>query len=225
MACTLQTFWLTVIEDRASSQAGSIGRSISTGSSSGCDEYASQEKDCVDLQAEKSGRLVRWHVDVLSRLLCEIVAHRKINKQLTHQNTNQSESIGSKQDKSIRSNNVSVIDEVKEIIELPKFITKAPSNSTESVVLEPEIHQQLHSYVEQVASLYHNNDFHNFEVSIMNQLLLFFLQNEFSHSLSACKSCDYVSCQNAFKNYQRGCLWDHIRPTYAVCLCVFCFNP
>ena len=59
----------------------------------------------------------------------------------------------------------SVIDEVREIIDLPdatRYKQKMIEEPTDAD-LDPQVAKELREYVSCVAALYRNNDFHNFE--------------------------------------------------------------
>ncbi len=59
-----------------------------------------------------------------------------------------------------------VLDEVKEIIELPEFDVSTMGikhDNPDSIELDPEVSSQLRDYVVAIASGYHSNPFHNFE--------------------------------------------------------------
>lgn len=59
---------------------------------------------------------------------------------------------------------VSSLDEVKEIVELPKFQeARSDQGNPDSVVLDEEVLDQLYDYVCNIAALYRDNPFHNFE--------------------------------------------------------------
>ena len=106
------------------------------------------------MSSERSGakinRLIDWNVDVLQRLLKKVVAMRDA----THQPNSQL----------IIEQNAknTVLDEVKEIIELPGKAAKYKQDP-EAVTISPEVIAQLRDYVRIIASMYRNNPFHNFE--------------------------------------------------------------
>lgn len=105
-------------------------------------------------------RLIDWHVEMLSRLLKQIVAAR--NKKARYSNKSEI----SLSSRSLRRPNASStpLSEVKEIIEMPKF-DRAKAKSTfdaESVELSPEIMSQLRDYVSTLSCMYRDNPFHNF---------------------------------------------------------------
>ncbi|CAB9496686.1 Receptor-type guanylate cyclase gcy [Seminavis robusta] len=100
------------------------------------------------------GRLVEWMTELFKSYVKDIVAKRAVTPK-----------------KSARSDSKKIaggtpLDEVVEIIELPQFDPKALealARSGRSVVLDDEITSLLREYVAVIASLYHNNPFHNFD--------------------------------------------------------------
>lgn len=89
-------------------------------------------------------------------------------------------------------NTVSALDEVKEIVELPKFKETRAEEDPDSVVLSEEVLDQLYDYVCNIAALYRDNPFHNFEhVRFVEEF-----HKRFSHfSLSWLGlACEHVRC-------------------------------
>jgi len=113
-------------------------------------------EDALD---EKLERLVDWQVEVLSGLIRQIIALRNVTK----------ERISSTKSTSVlvKSNfeGGTVLDEVKEIIQLPVFDAELVSRQQDpnSIGLEYEVSTQLHDFVHEIAEAYHHNPFHNFE--------------------------------------------------------------
>ncbi|KAL3912900.1 MAG: hypothetical protein SGILL_006704 [Bacillariaceae sp.] len=110
----------------------------------------------------KTERLVSWNVAVLSRLLNQVIQSRQETQKVNG---------GRKRGNSITKPDVEwscpqdkmVLDEVKEIIELPEF-SAASSGQQESFDLEEDVKAQLYEYVSEIALTYHvSNPFHNFE--------------------------------------------------------------
>jgi hypothetical protein len=112
----------------------------------------------VDTLDTKTERLVSWNVAVLSSLLSQVIQSRQCQQ-------------GRKRGNSITKptivewsgpQNKIVLDEVKEIIELPGY---NPDSSPKSVTteLEQDIKVQLYEYVADIALTYRDNPFHNFE--------------------------------------------------------------
>ena len=58
--------------------------------------------------------------------------------------------------------NLMALDEVVEIVNLPNFNATAHVGK-EPVDLSPRIYSQLREYITQIASMYQENPFHNFE--------------------------------------------------------------
>ena len=106
-------------------------------------------------------RLVDWNVDVLKRLLKQVVAKRNatMNEQFDIQHPKMMAmemNIGS---------DTYVLNEVKEIIELPEFnveVHKRQENPNK-IVLPKEVEDQLRLYVSSIAAMHRDNPFHNFE--------------------------------------------------------------
>ena len=106
-------------------------------------------------QSAKLRSLIGWNCDVLLRLLRQIVA--------TRENAPVSPEVGFLE-KSIGNGSSVVLDEVEEFISLPKFSNSALMKmDPNKVELSREVVTQLREYVTAIASLYHENPFHNFE--------------------------------------------------------------
>lgn len=117
----------------------------------------------------KLQRLVRWNADVLNRLLKQIVARRTAAKAQMGLHGMQHKIMKQMASHSPDNGGVTVrtvIDEVKEVIALPKFDAKAARNQQDprSIQLDKDVTEQLHNYVAVIASLYRTEvPFHNFE--------------------------------------------------------------
>lgn len=110
----------------------------------------------------KAKRLVDWNCDQMVRMLKLIVARRNAMDRRTsvdHANSTQAAR------QSLRKEAGTVLEEVREIITLPKFDPKVYKNHDDpnSVILSDEALSQLHDYVSTIATLYRDNPFHNFE--------------------------------------------------------------
>ena len=110
----------------------------------------------------KVNRLIDWNVDVLKRLLRLIVAKRAAANFEATNGTNQKVS---RAEKEILAKNGMVLDEVADIVTLPKFDAKLQRNQLDprSVEIPPKALEQLREYVECIALVYRDNPFHNFE--------------------------------------------------------------
>jgi Adenylate and Guanylate cyclase catalytic domain len=173
----LQTYWLN---------AGSSGESeaLSSNYSSGGESDASGDEDpsnrgramarlvpsktprtrnagevSSSLPKAKLERLVAWNVDLLHRLLKQIVARRQCLVQT--EPTRKADA-----DEGIyKIRTGTLLDEVKESIELPSFnYSRVAAEEAEHLELEPEVYQQLEEYVRSVANMYSKTaPFHGFE--------------------------------------------------------------
>lgn len=110
----------------------------------------------------RNDRLVDWIVEIMDRLIRKIVA-RRLSAQSKLRN------IGLITDAEFftlaSSAGETVLDEVREIVELPEFDAKAlhKQQDPETIELGPEVRKQLQQYVLSIASMYKGNPFHNFE--------------------------------------------------------------
>lgn len=103
----------------------------------------------------KQFRLIDWNVEILGRLLKHVIARRKAagvepsNREVTLE----------------RPDGQMVLDEVREIITLPKFDPSVviKQEDPEKIELNDDVKEQLYSYVSMLASMYRQNPFHNYE--------------------------------------------------------------
>ncbi len=123
-------------------------------------------KDAV-ARSEREQRLIDWITKVLLRHLKKVLAQRAAqdamsssSEQMTHRGptgnyTGEDEILLARSD---------VFNEVAEIISLPRFDTRMRGKlDAERVDLPSMVQAQLREYVTRIASLYHDNPFHNFE--------------------------------------------------------------
>ena len=143
----LKTFWLNA---KGASPGSMVGSQISSAdrSSTAGDAY-------YELSSDKTARLIEWNVDILQRILKQIVARRNLT--MTKGKGKQKRK---DQEETIKSDSgMTVIDEVREIIELPKFdVTMSRlQEETELVELPPSVMSQLRSYVACIVDHYQAN--------------------------------------------------------------------
>ena len=207
----MQTYWLVV---------GQPARTSSTGEMAS--RRASQElvrpieqisKRIVDNRMQ---RLVGWNVDVLKRLLRQVLAMREphqIPSELasiigdgegTQKTDDFSDSSGANSldgfemaDTSDRSAGygTSVLEEVKDIIQLPSEPVDSKIDPYQ-IELSPEIVEQLTDFVTAIAQMYHENPFHNFEVRLskvfrvlFHRLQRYLTESHRFSSFTACQPC------------------------------------
>mmetsp|Transcript_21694 Transcript_21694/g.53584 ORF Transcript_21694/g.53584 Transcript_21694/m.53584 type:complete len:1189 (-) Transcript_21694:77-3643(-) len=162
----LHTYWLlTKAEERAEMEAAadiSADRAV-------IQEQINQApldiKTCTLEEVEallspKVRRLCSWNVDVMTKLLRQIVAHRNSSDAVHSSN----EEVLSYREAEIRDQYM-VLDEVVEIIPLPGFDPRIyrERQDPEEVQLPDAVVDQMRLYVACLATLYRDNAFHNFE--------------------------------------------------------------
>jgi 3'5'-cyclic nucleotide phosphodiesterase/Adenylate and Guanylate cyclase catalytic domain len=154
---TLKTYWVT-----QGSSPRSDGEEHSSDTAETGVENALQQLMEGDPLDTKKLRLVDWNVDLLIRLMKQIVARRaSLNK-------------GQKSPKSTTAppppqwNNAKgthPLDEIVEIIHLPELPESARQEEEDitNIVLDPDVISLTRDYVMALAAMYHDNPFHNFE--------------------------------------------------------------
>jgi hypothetical protein len=111
-------------------------------------------------------RLIDWNVDVLLRLLKQVVFHRSRGPASARALSGSTAEANLTIPPGRRA-----LDEVVEVIDLPTFDPSCAAASvvedvdTDAVELDEEIETELRDYVTAIASMYRDNFFHNFEVS------------------------------------------------------------
>lgn len=171
----LQTYWLLLKDDASGCglSVGDLSGSDGEGSDGPNDNQAAtpipqeitrgnnlkaQCADDVELPP-KIERLVKWNVDVLTRLLKQVVAKRNamgVGRNLDMALTQKEGEIRKK---------FMVLDEVVETISLPGFdhhIYRSQEDPN-SIELPSEVVEQMRLYVTMIAVMYRDNSFHNFE--------------------------------------------------------------
>ena len=121
------------------------------------DENKQRANNIVDvpnaLQPDQTDRLIEWQVDLLVRLLTQIVAGRESWENEPVQNPDQ-----------LIHRRDTVLEEVSECIVLPKFDPKAAKARVRPSTMElpTDVVSQLREYVTLIAERYRDNPFHNF---------------------------------------------------------------
>jgi len=170
----MQTYWLALGENRSDATSSNMdssahGSSDDENTGDG-DDRATENGSTAAVKANgkdkakaafesKTARLIEWNLDVLLRLLKQIVARRKASGLPPYGNTDVENSV------QFGDEGQTTIDEVAEIITLPNFNAKAAAmqENPESVNLPRQVVDQLYDYVSNIAAIYNDNPFHNFE--------------------------------------------------------------
>jgi len=169
----MQTYWLALGENRSdtASNMNSSNHGGSDDEHTGADDdqgddtatavavAAKQEKSDYFASESKTARLIEWNLDVLLRLLKQIVARRKACGLPPYGTTDVESHV------TFADEGNTTIDEVAEIITLPKFNAKAAvkQEDPDSIQLPRQVVDQLYDYVSNIAAIYNENPFHNFE--------------------------------------------------------------
>ena len=120
----------------------------------------------------KRARLIDWNVEILLRRLSKVVAMREDGCANLIDSTRSlgpwtSVALGQDDDGDGGNNNMmlsSVLDEVSEVIALPKFEPRSVRRrSLRGAPIGPAVKSQLRAYVSMIASCYRDVPFHNFE--------------------------------------------------------------
>jgi hypothetical protein len=161
----LVTHWLELTND--GSKSTSSRSTTESGSSCEVESGAVSVAPSIEAFSDKETRLVEWIHQILQDFLKVIAVRRQ--------------AVGVKPDpaamlheleQEIVCRDAPVLDEVEEIITLPKF-NRAASHTTGEVGLSEEAVAQLRQYIQGIAAMYKNNPFHNFEVSLLFAHCLF----------------------------------------------------
>jgi class 3 adenylate cyclase len=151
----MQTYWLQIKRDPAASVISSITEN---------EDGSSNDEQGLAFVAKKTKlpkkfmRMVNWNKDLMVGMLKEIVARRSATLSIADadEKLTQLES-------SVLGQTENVLTEVQEIIKLPVFKRDSKESDPKSIVLEDKIVQQMRNYIEEIAKMYHDNPFHNFE--------------------------------------------------------------
>lgn len=109
-------------------------------------------------------RLVTWNVDILSKLLKQIIARRRSRKNLFTIGE-PSQKTASRRSITVPSRN-NLLDEVVDVLALPHFDEKLFKNHVDpnTIELPIKVTSQLNDFVSTIAAMYNNsNPFHSFE--------------------------------------------------------------
>ncbi|CAB9520029.1 Receptor-type guanylate cyclase gcy [Seminavis robusta] len=161
---TMQTYWLAGM-----SPVERTGKKTETASIS--EDFSKGGEDLWDFPTEdedtqRTARRVEWFVDSLIGILKQVVAHRNAKHVAgTYRPSSSDAEAVAKLERATTGERHDFLGEVQEIISLREFDREAakvlqdPSN----VVIDPVVVEQLRDFVASIASMYRQNEFHNFE--------------------------------------------------------------
>ncbi len=173
---------------------------LSSGSGNG--DHVSVSSPSIASPEEKKERLVNWSADLLLGLLKRIVAMRESEETLKelkefqdivrgldemgNVNSKGSSHTEIKREPTVRIEpGQTVLDEVAEIISLPRKASRYQQDPN-NVDLGEDVVKQLYRFVRDIARMYRDNPFHNFDHAryVRNELLNSCLCTTISHSLA-----------------------------------------
>jgi hypothetical protein len=162
----MNTYWLGVNRG-----PGSVSFSTGTHSSASEGSYGKQEMILPEtpqrgtgVLSTESSRLVDWNVEILTKVLKQIIARREVLGV-------QRESLPREMELE-QSDDTDVRHRVAEVMDLPPFDHRLASLSAKanSIKLPAAVEAQLHLFVEEVAKLYNDNPFHNFSHGTLQEI-------------------------------------------------------
>ncbi|KAG7374631.1 adenylate cyclase [Nitzschia inconspicua] len=121
-----------------------------------------QSARCSEEEAlrQKHERLVKWISEILGTFLKQIIAKRKKHEEVNGVSMRMPVS-GIGQNHSLC--NGGILEEVQDVIKLPKFDPRTCVAKGEIEALDPAIATELYQYIDAIESMYCNNPFHSFE--------------------------------------------------------------
>lgn len=164
----MQTFWLMYSgrgSDDARSSSGDTERETDQPLQGKTPTDGAKDEHQVLESIDKHQRLVDWNVEILQRLLKQIVARRMCQSGAAKRKSSAPPPVVADGSTLGRANNHTVLDEVCEIITLPRYDAEGVRQQVkpESIALTEAVVEQLQAYVMGIAALYRENPFHNFE--------------------------------------------------------------
>jgi class 3 adenylate cyclase len=154
---TLQTYWVELNKGTKSDHSSTLSVSATS--------VPSNIKDASRVHLdERTQRLIKWNVDLLSQLLKQIIARKDCMKKASRSMRKRA-SGPSTSTANLHFQSGTVLDEVKEIIELPVFDNTSShiQSDIDKITLDPVVIEQMHRFVTAISIMYRDNSFHNFE--------------------------------------------------------------
>lgn len=147
----LQTYWLVKGGLKTGADQHDLDSSINPGTSLGDGEYETDSDSDGGDQLVCQQRWIEWNLEIFRGLLRQILARRAVALR-----SNSSELFDASEDSDVVP--TMPLEEVKEIIELPKFDKKAARRQRENLDMEVpvDIVQELRQYITEVADLYNH---------------------------------------------------------------------
>jgi hypothetical protein len=153
----MHTFWLKTTGPSNRASTRSMGTCESESSEHSTEEHLTGESK------KQFDRLVDWNAEILLSILKRIVARRQdmvVSAQDMERSRHSQIAIDA-----MKVEGGYLLDEVKEVVNLPAFDPKLPGHTAEAAAFElPRVvKDELRDYVAQIAAGYNSNPFHNLE--------------------------------------------------------------
>ncbi|CAB9505736.1 Receptor-type guanylate cyclase gcy [Seminavis robusta] len=149
------TYWVSVAGERAGSVT-SRGSFDDLHFGTARNSHTNFLKPIKELDA-RTNRLISWNCEMLLEIMQQVVARRTVKQAMKI----------SQENKVVlpEKENTNPIDQVKEIIQLPDFDAEAAERqkNPEDVEIPSQVVEELHLLVGEIARLYNDNPFHNFD--------------------------------------------------------------
>lgn len=166
----MQTFWVEPSKRRSSARDNNSQPMSSAESDVSIQDMESDLG--VNNKLTQSMRLIEWNVDLLYGYLQKLVVRRAASKSKGRPRLNSANSFASigslaEDEGTIMRTGGIVIDEFAEVIEMPRYDSRAARklSLSEDAKFDEVVYAQLKEYVMRIASMYRATPFHNFEVS------------------------------------------------------------
>ena len=128
-------------------------------------------------------RCVNWNTELLVELLKKIVAHRLALRcrgrggrlSMVATSINSSGRALAEENQKLHAlaaklgQGTLVVNEVANIIELPKFDSRSVQAKPDNISLPKKVLDQCRAYIARIASMYRDNPFHNFDVRVCGE--------------------------------------------------------
>ncbi|CAB9520226.1 Receptor-type guanylate cyclase gcy [Seminavis robusta] len=158
-------YWVTVRGDRAGSVASGVsaGSEVNPPSVDGSNSTGNINRYSSSMfvaeTKDRTGRLIDWNCEVLTKLLKEVRARQM----MTAGSVTKADKVNESTLKSEIGG--TPLEEVREIVTMPHFDASGENKEidAEDVQLPETVKDQLRSYIAIIAGLYRDNPFHNFE--------------------------------------------------------------
>jgi hypothetical protein len=114
------------------------------------------------MDENRTERLTEWLIDVFAKLLVKIMARRNALKSKSFKPSTSLFGVG----RTWFENDVNYLEEVKEVINLPKFDVRTVQADEATIILSAVIMEELKNFIISVAALYRDNRFHCFDHAV-----------------------------------------------------------